>query len=245
MPNAATLSSAVETATKWCATASVFACSDPSIAPGRREPRPEPVAREAGVGERLEGGEGLRGDDEQRRLGVEVGGLLREVGRVDVRDEPRLDAGVRVGLERLVDHHGAEVRAADADVDDVRHPLAGHARPLAAAHALGERGHPLEHGLHVGVDILPVDDERGLRAGRSAQRGVQDGAILGRVDVLAREHRGVALGDAGLLGQAHERGEDLVGHEVLRQVDVQVGQLMREALDAVGVVVRTSRADRG
>ena len=28
-------------------------------------------------------------------------------------------------------------------------------------HAIGEGAHPLQHGLHVGVDILPVDDQRG------------------------------------------------------------------------------------
>ena len=38
MPNAATLSSAVETATKWWATASVFASSEPSIAPDASSP---------------------------------------------------------------------------------------------------------------------------------------------------------------------------------------------------------------
>ena len=136
----------------------------------------------------------------------------------------RLDAGIRVGLERLVDHHGAEVRPADADVDDVRDLLAGDAPPLARAHPVGERGHRVEHLLHVVIDVLPVDDERGRGAGRPAQRGVQHGAVFGRVDVLAGEHRGVALGDAGLLGELHERGEDLVGDEVLRQVDVQVAE---------------------
>ena len=64
---------------------------------GAVEPRPEPVAGQARVGEGLEGGERLRGDDEQRRLRVEVGGRLGAVGGVDVRDEPGLDAGVGVG----------------------------------------------------------------------------------------------------------------------------------------------------
>lgn len=34
--------------------------------------------------------------------------------------------------------------------------------------------------------------------------GVQHGTILGRVDVLARQHRGEALGDAGLLGELNQ-----------------------------------------
>ena len=202
MPNAATLSSAVETATKWWATASVLRLVRAVDRARRLEPRPQPVAGEARVGQRLERRERLRGDDEQRGLGIEVRGLLREVGRVDVGDEQRLDAGIRVRLEGLVDHHGAEVRAADADVHDVRHLLAGDAAPLARAHPVGERRHRVEHRLHVVVDVLPVDDERGRGARGPAQRGVQHRAVLGRVDVLAGEHRGVALGDPGLLGEA-------------------------------------------
>ena len=118
----------------------------------------------------------------------------------------------------------------------MRHPLARHALPLAAAHALGEGAHPLDHRLHVGIHILPVDDQCGGRARGSPQRGVEDGAVLGRVDVLAGEHRGVTLGDAGLLGQAHERGHDLVRHEILRQVDVQVGQPVGQAPDPPGIL---------
>jgi len=100
-----------------------------------------------------------------------VFGLVREVERVDVRDEARLDVAAE-GLERRRDHRGAEVGSADADVDDVGDLLAGHAAPVAAAHAIGESAHRVEHALHVGVDVLPVDDERGARARGAAQRGV-------------------------------------------------------------------------
>ena len=180
------------------------AASDPSIAPADSRPRPQPVAREARVGQRLEGREGLRRDDEERRLGIEVGRRLRQVGRIDVGDEARLDPGIRIRLKGLVDHDGPEVGAADPDVDDVRHLLAGHALPVTRAHPLGEGGHALEHRLHVGIDVLSVDDERRRSARRTPQRRVEDGAVLGRVDVVAREHRGVVLGDPGLLAEAHE-----------------------------------------
>jgi hypothetical protein len=40
--------------------------------------------------------------------------------------------------QRLVGHHRPQVRAADADVDDVADALAGVALPLAAADAVGE-----------------------------------------------------------------------------------------------------------
>jgi len=54
--------------------------------------------------------------------------------------------------------------------------------------------------------------------------------------VVTAQHRGIVLGDARLLGQAHESCDDLVVDEVLRQVDVQVGQLEAEPLHTLGVV---------
>ena len=90
-----------------------------------------PFAGRAGVGHRLQRGERLRRDDEQRLGGVEVARLLGEVGAVDVRDEPEGERAVAVELQRLVRHLGPEVRTADADVDDVADRLAGVAQPRA------------------------------------------------------------------------------------------------------------------
>ncbi|BDZ37646.1 hypothetical protein GCM10025863_02600 [Microbacterium suwonense] len=53
--------------------------------------------------------------------------------------------------------------------------------------------------------------------------------------MLTGQHGGESLGDAGLLGQAHQGGHDLVGHEVLRQIHMQVGELQAQLLDPVGV----------
>ena len=65
--------------------------------------------------------------------------------------------------------------------------LAGVAGPLAGAHPVGEGGHPVEHRVHVGHDVLAVDLDHGVA--RGPQRGVQHRAVLGGVDLLAREHR--------------------------------------------------------
>ena len=52
--------------------------------------------------------------------------------------------------------------------------------------------------MHVGDDILAVNDELALLACRAAQRGVQDGAVLGGVDVLAAKSTTIPiLGDNG------------------------------------------------
>ena len=110
---------------------------------------------------------------------------------------------VAVVLERLVGHHRAEVGAADADVDDVADALAGVALPVAAAHAVGEGRHRVEHGVDVGHDVLAVDHDR--RAARGAQGDVQHGPVLGDVDLVAAEHGVDALAQAGLLGQLQSR----------------------------------------
>src|SRR5581483_10340522 len=110
-----------------------------------------------------------------------------EVGRVHVGYEAKGEIAPGVGAKRLVRHHRAEVGAADADVDDVADRLAGPAPPLARADALGEGRHTVEHLVDGGHDVLAVDTDVG--AARRPQGYVQDGAILGHVDLLAGEHR--------------------------------------------------------
>ena len=155
-----------------------------------------PVAGGLRVGHRLEGGEGLRRDDEQRLGRIEVAGRLDEVGAVDVRDEAAGHLPLTVVPERLVGHDRPQVRAADADVDHVADAPAREPRPGAAAHAVGEVGHLVEHGVDLGDHVLAVDDDRG--AARRAQRDVEDGPLLG--DVLEHRHHQV-LGDDRVVGE--------------------------------------------
>ena len=77
--------------------------------------------------------------------------------------------------------------------------LAGRAGPLAAAQPVGELAHPVEHLVHVGDDVLAVDDQLGVA--RQPQRGVQHRAVLRGVDVHAGEHRVAALFEVGGAGQ--------------------------------------------
>ena len=76
IPNSVTSASFVDTATKCFA----MAASSPSD-------RERPLARGARVGHRLERREGLRRDDEQGGLGIQVPRRLAEVGAVDVGHE--------------------------------------------------------------------------------------------------------------------------------------------------------------
>jgi len=111
---------------------------------------------------------------------------LGDVRAVDVRDEVHVQIGLPVRPQRFGHHHRTEIRAADADVDDVRDRLAGVALPRAAAQPLGERAHRAEHAIDVGHHIPAVDEDRSIAS--VAQRGVQHGPALGAVDLGAGKH---------------------------------------------------------
>ena len=112
-----------------------------------------PRACGAGIGQRFEGREGFRADDEQRLSGIEVARGFRKVRAVHVRNEVEAQVALAVMTQRFVGHHGTEVGAADADIDDMANALAGTSPPLSAAHLIREGGHPLEHRVHAGDDV--------------------------------------------------------------------------------------------
>ena len=108
--------------------------------------------------------------------GVEVARRLDEVGRVDVRDEAERQVAARVVPERLVRHHRPEVGAADADVDDVADRLARVPLPLARADALGERGHAVEHLVHLARRRRRRPRRASARAACAGRRGGRSGS---------------------------------------------------------------------
>ena len=169
----------------------------------------------AGVGEGLERGEGLGDDNHERGLGVQTLELLGLIVGVDVGDVAAVDTGVGIGTQGLIGHDRAQVGTTDADGHQVLDLLAGNALPLAGAHALGEGIHAVEDLVHVGDDILAVNDELALLACRTAKRGVQDGTVLGGVDVLAGEHGVAALLELYLAGKIAQQLDGLIGHQVL------------------------------
>ncbi len=203
----------------------------------RAEAVEEPAAGRGRVGDGLDGGEGLGGDDEEGLGRVEVADRLVEVGAVDVGDETHRQVAVGEGAQHLVGHGGAEVGAADADVDDVPQRASGGAGPRAGAHLAGEVGHAVEDLVDLGNDVRAagaavLDDG----AARGAERGVQDGAVLGGVDALAAVHRVAPSGHVGGLGQLPQQRQRLVGDELLGVVDVQVADAEGVPLTAVRVV---------
>ena len=165
--------------------------------------------------------------------GVEIARRLDEVGAIDVGDEAHGQIAIAVVAQRLVGHHRSQVRAADSDVDDVADALAGVALPRAVAHAAAERRHPVEHLVNLGHHVFAVGHDR--RAARRAQRHVQNGAPLGDVDLLAREHRVDAPAQPRLLGQRQQQTHRLGGDAMLGVVEIQPGGLERKALAALRI----------
>ena len=140
-----------------------------------------------------------------------------------------------VVLEGLVGHDGAEVGAADADVDDVPDGLAGVAEPGAGADLVGEGGHLVEDGVDFGDDVFAVDFD-GFGFG-GAEGDVEDGAVFGGVDLLAGEHGFGVLLEAGFFGELEEEGEGFVGDAVLGVVEEEAAGFGGEAGAAGGVGV--------
>ena len=93
--------------------------------------------------------------------------------------------------------------------------------------------HPVERLVDLLDDVDAVDDQRALA--RHPQRHVEDGAVLGDVDVLAAEHRFAALFDAALAGQLAEQHQRLVGDPVLREVEEEPGAVGDQPLAALFV----------
>ena len=73
-------------------------------------------------------------------------------------------------------------------------------------------------------------------ASRRAQRHVQDGPLLGDVDLLAAKHGVDPLAQAGFLGQLKQQLERFVGDAILRVIEVNARGLGCHALAALGII---------
>src|SRR5207249_2567550 len=124
-----------------------------------------------------------------------------------VGDEAKGHGSIAVVPERLICHDRPKVGAADADVHNVANALAGVTLPRATADAVGEVGHLIEDGMHLEHDILAVECYG--RTFRGAQSNVQNGALLGDIDLLAAEHGIDATAQIRLFGELDEELESL------------------------------------
>ena len=224
MPKSATLSSAVETATKCFATASFSSWpASPSSSQALQSRALVSVSSVPKV--LLETMNSVRGR-------VEPGQGRGGVGRVDVADEPALEAVLAVRLERLVGHHRPEVGAADADVDDRADPLAGDAGPRAGADLVGEVVDPARaRRARRATTSWPSTSSVGAAPGsRSAVCSTARSSVTLMCSPRNIASRRSATPD--LLGQGEQGGQHVVVDEPLGQVDVQVGRGEGQPVDA-------------
>ena len=119
----------------------------------------QPFACALCIGHRLERGEGLRGDDEERFSGIEIAASFCEIGPIDIGNKTKREGPFAVVLKGFVGHHRPEVRAPNADVDNVANALAGVALPGAAADPVAEISHPVEHGVDSRDHVLAINKD--------------------------------------------------------------------------------------
>ena len=198
------------------------------------QPCKQPCASRIRIRHRLKRGEGLRRDDEQRLLRVEILHRFGEVGSIHVRHEPERQIALAVVLQRLVSHHRTKIRSTDPDIDQVANALAGMSLPLAAANPIAELRHGVEHGVNLGDDILAVYQD-GLTFGRT-QSDVQHSTVLRDVDPVAAEHGVEPVAQASLLRQIEEELQGLGGDTVLRVVEVKADGFKGQRFATAGVI---------
>ena len=173
-----------------------------------------PRCRQVGVGHRLERGEGLRRNDEERGGRIEAIEGDLEIGAVHVGHETSFEVDVDGAPKCEGGHLGSEEGAPDADVDHVGDPLAGGTNPGTRANLVAEGSHGIEHRVNVGCDVMAVDHER--RPLREPKGSVDHPAILRGVDPLTGEHCVSPLLESDLSSQRHQVVEHMGVQQVLR-----------------------------
>ena len=170
----------------------------------------EPVSSTLSIGDCFLSSEGLAGNDEEGSLGVTNPQSFSKMGSVNVRDEVGCEVPLGVGLESLGNHDGTQVGTTDTDVDDSVNALSRVSLPSSVANGLGELLDVLKHSRNIS-DTLLVD----LELVEVTEGDMEDGTILGGVDVLSGEHL-VPVGlDFSLPNEAEEGIEDGLGDQVL------------------------------
>ena len=120
------------------------------------------------VGQRFLRRERLGTNDEQGFFGIELARGFDEIRAIDVGDEAEAQLALAVMTQRFVSHHRTEIRAADADIDDVADRPPGVPAPVAAADLVGEGRHPFEDRVHPGTTSTPSTSIRSFAGARSA-----------------------------------------------------------------------------
>ena len=102
------------------------------------------------------------------------------------------------------------------------------------AHPVAKRRHLVEDRVDTRHHIFTVDEDRLVP--RRAEGDVEDGAILGDVDLLAAEHRLDAPAQVAIPGQLEQKVERIGGNAVLRIIEVETHRLGLQPFASLRVV---------
>jgi hypothetical protein len=178
----------------------------------------EPLACRTRVGHGLQRREGLGSDKEQGVLRTQAAQHRGQFMPVDVGDEMEALAFGAIRLQRKHSHLRTQVRAADADVDDV-----GDAR--VRAHLFGKREHRIQGPVHLHRVGVPGIEGR-------AQQPMLHRPVLGAVDALAREHRVARAFHAAFTCKIQQQPGRFRLDQVLRQVGKDMRRFLAEGFEA-------------
>ena len=165
--------------------------------------------------------------------GIEIAERTGKRGGIDVEDEADVEVVAGVVAKGTIGHPGAEVGAANPDVDDRGDPAARMTTPVAGTQAVGEYRHPVEHLVHVAYDVAALNEKR--RGPGKAESGVERGSSLRDVHRLAAEHRLRPATQPRLVRETAEQANGLAVDPVLRVVEVEPARLEREPLAPAGI----------
>ena len=88
--------------------------------------------------------------------------------------------------------------------------------------------------MHLRNDVHAIGED--LLTFGGAQRDMQNRALFGDVDLVAREHGVDVLAQAGLLRQLKQQPHRLAGDAVLRVIEVETQRLQREVFATLGIL---------
>ncbi len=186
-----------------------------------------PFACSLRVGHGLDGGEGLRRDDDQRRCRIKHIERVGNMRAIDVRHIMCAWA-IMVRRKRNRRHDRTKIGATDTNIDDVGDLLACRTLDGAGADAIGEGSHTVEHFLHIRKDVVAIDQHffrRGVAKGH-----MQNSAIFGVVDVLTCKHCSTTAFNIGRLSKFSQKCNRLIIDAGLRPVKQQIVKRQRIAL---------------
>ena len=143
----------------------------------------DPGAGRVAVRLRLLRGKRLGTDDDHCFGRIDGARQILELGAIHVRHEVRRDIAAPFMAKRIANQQRTQVRAADADVDDVLESLARHSALVAPAHCAGEIRQLAARRVNFCLDVGAAGKIR-------AQCAVQDRTLLGGIDRIATKHRG-------------------------------------------------------